>query len=209
MSDFYKRSFTMFKKIVCAALIVLPASALAAPYFTAGGAFGSTDMGDIEQTYTGPGVTTDDKVARAIIGGGVDINQYLAGEALYMTKVKDKVTQGTLRDELSHQGFQFAVLGKAPLAAQFSLLGKLSANVMKVDYDFRDTAFPTNSMTNNKTSVYLGFGVGAEFQVNDAVAIRFMAERIMMNGVTIVGTTGTTDADFNVDQASLAVKFNF
>lgn len=192
----------MLKKITLIAACLLPVPALAGPYFLAGVASGSADLGDIEKTYVAP--NSDDKISRALIGGGMDLNKYLAVEAVYMTNAKNTVENAASRDEIEHSNVQVAAVGKAPLSSQFSLIGKLSANLTSVDYTH--TVAPNTVSSSSKTAIYVGMGAGAELQVNDAITLRLQAERIMMDGVKI---NGGKDAAADVNQASLSVKFNF
>lgn len=193
----------MLKKLAIATLFFVPAIASAASgYLVAGGAIGSTDMGDIEETYAPP-FKTDDDVQRAVIGGGVELNPYLALEAVYMSEVKNKVES----DELEHSGLQAAIIGKAPLTPQFSLFGRLSANSILTDYRYDDGVF---SFDEEEAGAYLGFGFGADFQVNDQVGFRLQFERIQISDITILDENlDETSGDFDVDQTSLAVKFVF
>lgn len=187
----------MFKKLALIAALTAPASAFAGPYLVLGGAMGSADLEDVEKAYVAP--DADDGFGRALIGVGADINPYLGIEALYMSdaevSVKDKV--GIAETKIKNAGFQFAVLGKAPLTQQLSLIGKLSTNYLEVKVD------DTVSGSDKDSKFQLGFGVGAHYQVNDAVGLRLTAERIQIREAI----NGNGDSD--LDQASLAVTFAF
>lgn len=195
----------MLKKLALVAALAAPACAFAGPYFVAGGALGKTDLGDIESLYGhGAQLTTDDGFGRALIGVGADVSPYLGVEALYLTEAEGTVKDNTgQKDTLKNSGFQFAVIGKAPLSAQLSLFGKLSANYMDVQHEYVDALAPVNNYSEKDSKVHLGFGAGALYQVNDAVGLRLGVERIQLRDA-IKGS-----GSFDVDQTSLAVTFAF
>lgn len=202
----------MIKKALLAAMLAAPSFAMADVYFVAGGAFGSTDMGDVkEEVYTSNGLpaSADEDFQRAVIGIGANINQNLAVEATYMTQaessLEDELGAGTAI-KLKHSNVQLAAIGKLPLGPQFALLGKLSANIAPTE---AKASFPTVGYYYDEkaTGVYLGFGVGASFQATDSVGIQVMLERIQLTDV--VDENQLDSNDFDVDQVSIAVKFGF
>lgn len=201
----------MLKKTVLAAVLALPALALpalasAAPYLIAGGATGSAELDDIEATYfPGTSLRSDDSFTRALVGIGMEVNPNLGLEALYLTEAEATVedSTGTMKDTLTSSGLQFALLGKAPLTPQFSLFGKLSANYMKVEWEFVDALLPTNNFSESDSKMQLGFGAGAHFQASDAVGLRLGFERIQFRDAV----NGAGDSD--LDQTSLALTFAF
>lgn len=197
----------MFKKVLLASLLALPAiaSAQEGPYFIAGGAMGSADLENIEASYGATPTRSDDEVLRAVVGIGARFSEFLGFEATYQSNVENTVEGGGDEDILEHQGVQFAVLGMAPLAPQFAILGKLSANVMNTEYEYR-TAL--GSYAEDTTKAHLGFGVGAELRANDQVAVRLMAERIMMDDIIDQNFLGQP-GDVDVDQVSVTFNFQF
>lgn len=195
----------MLKKLALVVALAAPACAFAGPYFVVGGALGKADLGDIESFY-GPGtpLTTDDGFGRALIGVGADVSPNLGLEALYLTDAEGTVKDNTgQKDTLKSSGFQFAVIGKAPLTAQLSLFGKLSANYMDVQYEYADALAPGNNYSEKDSNFHLGFGAGALYQVSDAVGLRLGVERIQLRDA--INGSG----NFDVDQTSLAVTFAF
>lgn len=189
----------MFKKLALLVALTAPACAFAGPYLVLGGAMGTADLSDVEDSYAPLAVETDDSFGRALIGIGADINPYLGIEALYMTEAEVSVQEpiSGVETTLKNSGFQFAVLGKAPLTHQLSLFGKLSGNYLDVEAE-------TTGMGSDKDSnFHLGFGVGLYYQVNDAIGLRLAAERIQIREAI----NGEGDSD--LDQASLAVTFGF
>lgn len=191
----------MLKRTLLAAVLAAPSLAVAGPYLIAGGAAGTADLGDVEAYYS-TGHRTDDDFGRALIGVGAELNPNLGIEALYLTPAKVSVEEPGQRDELKNSGFQFALLGRAPLTAQLSLVGKLSANYMTVEDDF--TFGPVQDSADD-SRFQLGYGLGLHFQVSDAVGLRLMAERIELRDYSLNGL----EADTDLDQASLAFTFAF
>lgn len=198
----------MLKKLVIALALTAPALASAeGVYLVLGGAAGSADMQGIEDSY-GPGaqLQTDDDVERAVVGIGAKVSPYLALEGVYMTTAENRVEDATKEDTLDHNGVQLAIVAAAPLTAQLSLTGKLSANFMNTDYNYRSGNVLIYSEEQRK--VHLGAGLGLAFQMNDAVALRLGFERIMMNDVVDQDFLGA-DGDVDVDQTSVSLLFSF
>lgn len=198
----------MLKKLALASLLAVPALASAqGVYFTVGAGLGSTDMENIEASY-GPGatLTTDDEVQRAVIGIGAQVNEFLAVEGTYMSEAEASVGDGVALDTLEHSGLQLAVLAKAPVAPQFALYGKLSANFISTEYDWY--VLNTNVYSEDTSGAYLGIGIGAEVRVNDAVGIRAGVERIMMDEIIDEAFLGQS-GDVDVDQFTLGLNFYF
>jgi hypothetical protein len=203
----------MSKKLTLACLLAVPslASAASGAYLVAGGASGSVDLKDIEQSYLAPH-TTDDDVTRALIGVGARVNPFLAVEGVYMTESDNTVESRAVgdRDTFEHSGLQLSVLGLAPITPQFGLFGRLSANVLNTNYMYEDTNLGVTVFKDDQTGAHLGFGFGANLQVNDVVGLRLQWERIMMQDLTIIGATGFPErANIDVDQTSVALTFNF
>lgn len=187
----------MLKKIALAATLALPALASAAPYLVMGAASGSADLADVEAGFTPGTYSSDDSFTRALIGVGFGLNRNLAVEGLYMTEAEASVSAPGSKDTLKSSALQFAVIGQAPVAAQFSLFAKLSANYMKVEYE------STAALGDEDTKFQVGFGAGALFQVSDQLGLRLAAERIQVRDAI----AGAGDSD--IDQTSLAVTFSF
>lgn len=198
----------MLKKLVIALALTAPALASAeGVYLVLGGAAGSADMQGIEDSYgSGAQLQTDDDVERAVVGIGAKVSPYLALEGVYMTTAENRVEDATDEDTLDHNGVQLAIVAAAPLTAQLSLTGKLSANFMNTDYNYRSGNVLIYSEEQRK--VHLGAGLGLAFQMNDAVALRLGFERIMMNDVVDQDFLGA-DGDVDVDQTSVSLLFSF
>lgn len=194
----------MLKKLALVVALAVPACAFAGPYMVAGGAMGSVDLSDIEDTYAPGTATSDDSFGRVLIGAGVDISRNVAVEAVYLTEAEATVKDNAgHKDTLTNSGFQFSVIGKAPVSAQFSLFAKLSANYMDVGNDYVDALLPVNNYSVSDSKVHVGFGAGAQYQVTDAVGVRLGVERIQLRDA--INGAGSSD----VDQASLAFTFSF
>lgn len=189
----------MLKKLALAALLASPALASASPYLIMGAASGSADLADVEATF--PGATSaDDGFTRALVGAGVSLSPNVAVEGIYMTEIEGEVKDATTTDTLKSSALQFALLGQAPLAAQLSLFGKISANYVQVEYE-SVTGPVSGSVDDDKFQV--GFGAGLQFQASDMVGLRLGFERIQVRDAI----NGAGDSD--IDQASVSVLFSF
>lgn len=183
----------MLKKLVVALALVMPAMAMAqGPYFTMGAAFGSVDLGDLDENAT----SSDDELQRIVIGGGIKLNPMLSVEALYLSNVENDIEYGPFDATLDHSGVQLAVLAAAPLTSQLSLFGKISGNYLTVEYED-----PLESL--DESDMHLGVGAGLTFQASDQVGLRATFERLMITDV------GGGDGDFDVDQVVLSLNYSF
>lgn len=186
----------MLKKMVVALVLATPTLALAqqGPYFTMGAAFGNIDLSAVDATAT----SKDDDVQRVVIGGGYNLNDSLALEGLYLTNVENTIKIGAVTNTLDHDGVQLAVRASIPFTPQFSLFGKVSANLLNVQYE---SSTPGNNLDDN--GVYLGVGLGLAYQFTDQIGVRTTFERLM---ITDLGGSG---GDFDVDQLAVALNYSF
>lgn len=191
----------MLKKMVVALALAtplaMPALAVAqpGPYFTMGGAFGSVDLSAAEK----PGSTSDDDVQRVVIGGGYNLNDSLALEALYLTNVENSLEYGPYTDTLDHDGLQLSVRASVPFTSQFSMFGKVSANYLTVEYASNNPLI----VSVDDSDLYLGVGAGLAFQATDQLGLRATFERLMITDF------GGSNGDFDVDQLALALNYSF
>lgn len=187
----------MLKKLAAAVVFMAPTMALAVqpgPYFSLGAAFGSVDLSAAQSATT---TATDDEVQRVVIGAGYNLNDSLAVEALYLTNVENTIEDALRGDAtLDHDGLQFSVLAHIPLTSQFSVFGKASANLLKVEY-----AAP--GLTVDDTGLHLGVGAGLAYQVSDQLGLRATFERLMITDV------GGSNGDFDVDQVAVSLNYSF
>lgn len=191
----------MLKKMVVALALAtplaMPALAVAqpGPYFTMGGAFGSVDLSAAEK----PGSTSDDDVQRVVIGGGYNLNDSLALEALYLTNVENTIKDGLFTDTLDHDGLQLSARLSVPFTSQFSMFGKVSANYLMVEYASNNPLI----VSVDDSDLYLGVGAGLAFQATDQLGLRATFERLMITDF------GGSNGDFDVDQLALALNYSF
>ena len=191
----------MLKKMVVALALAtplaMPALALAqpGPYFTMGAAFGSIDLSAAEK----PGSTSDDDVQRVVIGGGYNLNDSLALEALYLTNVENTIKDGLTTNTLDHDGLQLSARLSVPFTSQFSMFGKVSGNFLKVESASNNPLIASVS----KNDLYLGVGAGLAFQMTDQLGLRATFERLMITDL------GSSNGDFDVDQVALALNYSF
>lgn len=194
---FSGRWMIMLKKMVVALVLATPTLALAqqGPYFTMGAAFGNIDLSAVDAGAT----SKDDDVQRVVIGGGYNLNDSLALEGLYLTNVENTIKVPGDTRTLDHDGVQLSVRASIPFTPQFSLFGKVSANLLNVQYESAST--PANNLDDN--GVYLGVGLGLAYQFTDQIGVRTTFERLM---ITDLGGSG---GDFDVDQLAVALNYSF
>lgn len=128
---------------------------------------------------------------------GYQFGQYFAIEGGYFDLGKfnydvDTIPIGTKTGELDFSGWNLDLMGIMPLTERSSLFARIGAHNSKAIVDFVGTG-AVNVLTPqySKRSTDYKFGLGYQYQVSDAMAIRFEAERYGMDDA--VGNQGDID----------------
>ncbi|MGZ5198993.1 MAG: OmpA family protein [Telluria sp.] len=151
--------------------------------------------------------TTDERDLGYKLFVGKQLNRYLSVEAGYFDLGKfsfDAATSGngTLHGESGFRGVNVDLVGQLPLSERFSLLGRAGMQYAKTSTHFSGNRL--NAVTgpnasdknwNNK------LGVGLEYKLSEALAVRAEAERYRLNDA--VGNRG------NVDLLSVSMLYKF
>jgi OOP family OmpA-OmpF porin len=138
---------------------------------------------------------------------GKQLNQYLSVEAGYFDLGKysfDAATSGNgaLRGETAYRGVDLDLVGQVPVTERFSLLGRVGMQYAKTSAHFAGNRL--NAVTNPDPSVKEWnpkLGLGMEYKLSEALAIRAEVERYRLNDAT--GHRG------NVDLVSLSMLYKF
>lgn len=132
-------------------------------------------------------ITKDERGLGFKFFAGKQLNRYLAIEGGYFDLGKfdfsaNTTDLGTVRGETHYRGVNLDLVGQLPLTERLSLLGRAGVQYAKVKSEFggnrlRGGIFinPTDKETNAK------FGVGAEYKLTEASALRFEVERYRMD----------------------------
>lgn len=169
-------------------LAVMSSITLAVPGVYVGAAYGIArpDGGDFDDNT---------QVLKAFVGG--KFNDYIGVEAAANDYGEAKGSG--YKSELG--GYSLALVGYLPLGDHFDLFAKAGNMWWKDDYTIL-------GYSNDATGNEIFYGVGAQFNFNEHIALRFEMERYNVDlssdeiGINIDGT-------YDVDVASLGAVFTF
>ncbi|NNG25746.1 OmpA family protein [Massilia sp. ML15P13] len=139
---------------------------------------------------------------------GKQLNRYFAVEAGYFDLGKfdfDASTSGngTLRGEAGFRGVNLDLVGRLPLTQRLSLLGRAGVQYAKTRTHFSGNRLNAvtnpNPATEGRSNAKLGLGL--EYQLSEALAVRGEVERYRLNDA--VGNRG------DVDLASVSLVYKF
>lgn len=171
------------------------------------------DDARITSQLLGTGLTTssiadDDKHTAYKFFGGYQLSKNFALEAGYFDLgefgyTATTVPAGTLVGKIKLKGVSLDMLGKLPLAPQFSAFGRLGVNYAKASDTFTNTgvvAVPANANP-SKSALNYKAGMGLQYDVSKAIGLRAEAERYRINDA--VGNKG----DINMFSLGLVYRF--
>lgn len=149
--------------------------------------------------------TRDERGLGFKIFAGKQLNRYLAVEGGYFDLGKFDFTAnttdlGVVRGETSYRGANLDLVAQFPMTQRLSLLGRAGVQYAKVDADFSGNRIrggvntsPSDSSTNAK------FGVGLEYKLTEALAVRYEAERYRTDATAVMRR--------NVDALSVSLVY--
>ncbi|WP_332879697.1 OmpA family protein [Massilia sp. S19_KUP03_FR1] len=128
---------------------------------------------------------------------GKQINQYFAIEGGYFDLGKYNFSATTtagraITGESRYRGVNLDLVGQLPLSQRISLLGRIGTEYVRTGTNFRGNgiALPANTYSGD-SDFGAKAGVGLEFKLSEALAIRAEAERSRVNNAT--GRRGNVD----------------
>lgn len=157
--------------------------------------------------YTTTGMSSDEKDVGYKLFAGYQLNRYLSFETGYFDLgsfnfTADTLPLGTLNGALKVRGINFDIVGSIPLGESFSLFGRAGVNYALTKDNFYGTGLVNVSNPNpSKREANLKLGIGMQYAINDAWAIRLEDERYHVNDA--VGNRG------DIDLVSLGVIYRF
>jgi len=200
------------KKIVAVALLT---TLISAPAFAADGLYAVVDIGqskvaDACQGTSGVGVSCTETGTGFRFGLGYQINPNFAVEAGYLNvseafKLTDSSIPGyTINGKGKGTALQFSGIGIYPVNDTFAVFAKAGLANVKVDVSADVTpAVPGASFSDSGTSNNLAWGLGAQFNFSQNLALRAQYEDLGK-----VGTASSTDKNkFTLLSAGLVMKF--
>ena len=189
------------------------------PYI--GGNIGRThadfDNGSINQTLTGQGFTVrstneDNSGTGYKLFGGYQLNRNFAVEGGYFDLGKSSYTvnatrniggaAGSFNGETRVRGLNLDLVGMLPLSDRFSILGRVGAAYAQSRANFNSTgSVPANASNNRRNDTNLKVGLGLQYAITEALAMRAEVERYRINDP--IRNRG------HIDMASLGLVYRF
>ncbi|MFZ6748169.1 OmpA family protein [Undibacterium sp. Ren11W] len=129
---------------------------------------------------------------------GKQLNKYFALEAGYFDLGKYSFNAattppGSLNGEVGFRGLNLDMLAQLPLSERFSIYARLGMNYAKTDSHFTgDRLFAVANPNSSDNKLNPKVGLGMEYKITEALAIRGEAERYRLNDVI----HNHTDVDF-------------
>ncbi|SFC73877.1 OmpA-OmpF porin, OOP family [Massilia yuzhufengensis] len=154
------------------------------------------------------GYNVDNKDVGYKLFVGKQINKYLAVELGYFDLGEysfEALTTAnrSLRGETDYRGVNLDLVGMLPLTERFSLLGRAGVQYAKARTDFTGNAL--NAVTNPNPPTegrrHAKLGLGAEYKLTEALALRAEVERYRV--------TDAVQNSGNIHMASLSLTYKF
>lgn len=166
-----------------------------------------------------PGVsgkrTSEDASVAFALGAGYQLNAYVAAELFYRNygKSKDGVdaTDGfdylRQQDEIKASGFGVGLVGSWPVTPEISLFARVDAVNLKVEDDFslNSSITPSYNATDEDTNLKMGFGLGAQCNLENGFALR--AEYLHIKGELEYDNGSSVEGNIDTVAVSLIKYF--
>ncbi len=167
-----------------------------------GGSMATIDDARISKELQAQGLTTTtisdrNRDTGYKLFGGYQFNRNLALEGGYFDMgtfgfTANTLPAGTLRGDLKLQGLNLDVVGLLPMTERLSLLGRVGANYAETSDSFTGSgAVQVLNPNPSKRETNYKLGLGLQYAMTDALAVRLEAERLRMNDA--VGNMGHVD----------------
>ena len=152
-------------------------------------------------------IADDNRATGFKLYGGYQFNRYFALEGGYFDLGKfgytaTTVPAGTLRGDIRLKGLNLDTVGILPLTEKLSAFGRVGVAYADARDTFRGTgAVVVRNPSASKREANIKFGVGMQYAVSDALAMRVEAERYRVNDA--IGNRG------DVDLVSVGLLYRF
>ena len=171
----------------------------------------------INRTLTGQGLTVrstneDNSGTGYKLFGGYQLNRNFAVEGGYFDLGKSSYTvnatrnidgvAGSFNGETRVRGLNLDLVGMLPLSDRFSILGRVGAAYAQSRANFNSTgSVPANASNNRRNDTNLKVGLGMQYAITEALAVRAELERYRISDP--VRNRG------HIDMASLGLVYRF
>ena len=211
-----KRQLSVLALAGFAAVCSTPVMAQGAPGWYIGGNLGGT-RGDfnndaLNSTLTGQGfrinsTRTDNTSTGGKVFGGYQLTPNFAVEGGYFDLGRYNYSSTTLpaggfNGTSKPRGLNLDLVGMVPLSDRFSVLGRIGAAYTQNRGSFSSTGLvPFNNLNSSRNDTNLKVGLGVQYAITDALAVRGEIERYRVSNP--VRNRG------NVDMASVGLVYYF
>lgn len=147
--------------------------------------------------FTSNTITDDDRSTGFKVFGGYQLNKHFALEGGYFNLGKfgytaTTVPAGTLRGDIKVQGLNLDLVGTLPITEKFSAFGRAGVQYAEAKDRFAGTGAVLVANPNpSKRDTNYKLGLGLQYAVTDALAVRGEVERYRINDA--VGNKGDID----------------
>lgn len=166
----------------------------------------------INRTLAGQGLTVqstsgDNSGTGYKLFGGYQLNRNFAVEGGYFDLGKSSYTfnttpVGTFNGETRVRGLNLDLVGMLPVSDRFSVFGRVGAAYAQSRASFNSTgAVPVNTSNTRKNDINLKVGLGMQYAITQALAVRAELERYRINDP--VRNRG------HIDMASVGLIYRF
>jgi OOP family OmpA-OmpF porin len=161
-----------------------------------------------DKGYTNPSSTADDRDTSYRLTAGYSLNPAVAVEAIYADigrfGTRSTVTNGTVSADYKAKGYGVDLVLSAPMSEQFSVFGRVGVLQAKTEADFRSSGVVVlNAGRGSTTKTAQHYGLGLQFNLTKAVALRAEVERFRKLG------DDSTGGELQADAYSLGAIFRF
>ena len=180
-------------------------------WYVGGGIVGSRadiDAVRVVNTLMTPGAQTttftrDERGLGFKLFAGKQLNRYLAIEGGYFDLGRfeytvNSVDSSVLRGETKVRGANLDLVGQFPITQRLSLLGRVGAQYAKMSHDLGGNRVRAG-VGGDESGTNAKFGIGAEYKLTEAAALRYEVERYR--------TDDTTTLRRNIDTASVSFVY--
>lgn len=210
-----KRHLSILALASFAAVCSTSVTAQSAPGWYIGGNIGSTranfNNDAINSQFVGNGFTvnsssTDNKSTGGKLFGGYQFHPNFAVEGGYFDlgrfNYSGTTSGGNYNGTTRARGLNLDLVGNLPLTDRFSVLGRVGAAYAQTRDNFSSTGFvPLNTLNTRNNGTNVKFGVGLQYAITEALAVRAEIERYRINDPIRNRN--------NVDMASIGLVYRF
>ncbi len=161
----------------------------------------------VRQGFAINSTTTDNRGTGYKLYGGYQFTPNFALEGGYFdlgrfNSLSNTTPTGTFNDTTRVRGLNLDLVGTLPISDRFSVFGRVGAAYAQSRSNFASTGFvPVNTSNHSRNGTNVKFGVGVQYAITDALAVRAEFERYRINDP--IRNRG------NIDMASVGLVYRF